>query len=146
MIGERPLLGIGPDMVRRYYPVYRDPSAPRLLTPHLHDAYVQLAAERGLPALLCYLGLLGSSAWAAWRGFHAQRRSGSGRADLHLGALAALAGFSIAALFENNWGDTEVQRLVLFLLAVPFCLEATDPEGTPAAAREADEPVAEAPA
>ena len=136
MVGERPLLGIGPDMVRRYYPVYRDPSAPRLLTPHLHDAYVELAAERGLPALICYLGLLGTSAWAAWRGFRRERGSGSGRADLHLGALAALTGFSIAALFENNWGDTEVQRLVLFLLAVPFCLEAGAAEAGPAAGED----------
>ncbi len=136
MVGERPLLGIGPDMVRRYYPVYRDPSAPRLLTPHLHDAYVELAAERGLPALICYLGLLGTSGWAAWRGFRRERESGSGRADLHLGALAALTGFSIAALFENNWGDTEVQRLVLFLLAVPFCLEAGAAEAGPAAGED----------
>ena len=43
----------------------------------------------------------------------------------------ALIAFSIAGLFENNWGDTEVQRLVLFLLAVPFCLEA-DEAGAPA--------------
>ena len=67
---------------------------------------------------------------AAWRGFRRERARGAA-ADLHLGVLAALAGFSIAALFENNWGDTEVQRLVLFLLAVPFAIA---PNGEAAAA------------
>jgi O-antigen ligase len=133
MIAERPLLGVGPDMVRRYWAVYRDPSAPRLITPHLHDAYIELAAERGLPALATYLALVACAAAAAWRGFRRERAAGDGTADLHLGVLVALAGFSIAALFENNWGDVEVQRLVLFLLAVPFCLEAGDSAAAPAA-------------
>jgi O-antigen ligase len=129
MIAEEPLLGVGPDQVRRLYPLYRDPSAPRLLTPHLHDSYLQVAAERGLPALACYLALFGIAARVAWKGFRAGQGRAAGTADLHLGSLAALVGFSIAALFENNWGDTEVQRLVLFLLAVPFCLEAGASEG-----------------
>ena len=132
MVAERPLLGVGPDLVKRYWPVYRHPSAPRLVTPHLHNAYVQLAAERGLLTLAAYLALLGCAAAAAWRGYRSGVAAGDGAADLHLGVLAALAGFSIAALFENNWGDTEVQRLVLFLLAVPFCLAAG-----PGEAREA---------
>lgn len=126
MVEERPLLGVGPEMVKRLYPIYRHPTAPRLLTPHLHNSYVQIAAERGLPALAVYLALLAFAFAAAWRGYRRGRFERNGRADLHLGAIAALLGFSIAALFENNWGDTEVQRLVLFLLAVPFCLEAAD--------------------
>ena len=38
--------------------------------------------------------------------------------------ILALFAFNVAGLFENNWGDTEVQRPVLFLLALPFCLAA----------------------
>jgi O-antigen ligase len=133
MVDERPLLGVGPEMVKRLYPIYRHPTAPRLLTPHLHNAYVQLAAERGLPALAAFLGLGAFAFAAAWRGYRRGRFERNGRADLHLGALAALLGFAIAALFENNWGDTEVQRLVLFLLALPFCLEAPETAAADAA-------------
>ena len=125
MVAERPLLGIGPDQVKRRYPIYRHPTAPRRTVPHLHNAYLQVAAERGLPALGALLALLGGSALAAWRG---HRRGGAG-ADLHLGVLAALAAFAVAALFENNWGDTEVQRYVLFLLAVPYALAAPAEQG-----------------
>jgi O-antigen ligase len=121
MIAERPLAGIGPDQVKHRYPIYRHPSAPRRTTPHLHDAYLQVAAERGLPALAALLALLALPARQAWRGLRAARQAG-GPADLHLGVLGALAAFAVAALFENNWGDTEVQRLVLFLLAVPSTL------------------------
>jgi hypothetical protein len=40
--------------------------------------------------------------------------------------LLALLAFNVAGLFENNWGDTEVQRPALLLFALPFCLAAGD--------------------
>ena len=46
-----------------------------------------------------------------------------------------MLGFNLAGLFEDNWRDTEVQRLALFLLAVPSCLAARDPS------RETERPV-----
>jgi O-antigen ligase len=51
MVAERPLFGIGPDLVEARYPIYRHPTAPRYTVPHLHNDLLQLAAERGLPAL-----------------------------------------------------------------------------------------------
>ena len=59
MIRERPLFGLGPDLVRRRYAIYRPPTAPRYNVPHLHNNLLQLAAERGLPALGAYLALTG---------------------------------------------------------------------------------------
>ncbi len=115
MIGERPLLGLGPELVKRVYPLYRHPTAPRLLVPHLHNSYIQIAAEQGIPALAIVLALLASAAGTAWRGV---RRAGAD-ADLHLGVLGAIAAFAVAGLFEHNWGDAEVQRLLLVLIAVP---------------------------
>lgn len=122
MIGERPLLGVGPEVVKRIYPLYRHPTAPRLWVPHLHNTYIQLAAERGIPALSIFLALLGASLLAARQGY----RAGGRAADLQLGFLGALGAFAIAGLFENNWGDTEVQRLVLFLLAAPFAVASAE--------------------
>jgi putative inorganic carbon (hco3(-)) transporter len=118
MIGERPLLGVGPGQVARIYPLYRHPTAPRLVVPHLHNAYLQIGAERGIPALSVFVALLVTALLAAERGL----RRGGPALDLHVGFLGAIGAFAIAALFEDNWGDTEVQRLALFLLAAPFCL------------------------
>lgn len=124
MVAERPLTGQGPEMVEERYPIYRSPTAPRYETPHLHNAYLQLAAERGLPGLAAYLVLVALAVAAAWRGFRREGGRAGPRADLWTGCLLALAGFGLAALFEHNWGDTEVQRLVLFVMAIPFCLGA----------------------
>ena len=118
MIAERPVFGLGPDMVERRYQLYRNPTAPRYSIPHLHNTPLQLAAERGLPALAAYLALLGCALWRAWRIYRTESRW----ADIALGVLLAILAFTVAGLFEDNWGDTEVRRPLLFLLAVPFCL------------------------
>ena len=55
IIKDDPLTGVGPDMVIQVYPHYRDPGATRQLNPHLHNVPLQIAAERGLPALAIWL-------------------------------------------------------------------------------------------
>lgn len=122
MIAERPLFGIGPNLVKHRYPIYRETTAPRYTVPHLHNSFLQLAAERGLPALLAYLALTALALRQAWRLARQEGGWSSPRGDLLLGVVLALLAFNLAGLFENNWGDTEVQRLVLFVLAVPFVL------------------------
>ena len=70
----------------------------------------------------------------AVRRYRAEGGAAGARADLYLGTIFALAGFLLAGLFEYNWGDTEVQRLALFLLALPFCLEMEEAPGAGEAA------------
>jgi O-antigen ligase len=123
MVRERPLFGLGPELVERRYAIYRPAAAPRYDVPHLHNNLLQIAAERGLPALGSYLGLTVAAIVVAWRGFKREGGRKGRRADLYVGAMLALLAFNLAGLFENNWGDTEVQRPALFLLAIPFCLK-----------------------
>jgi O-antigen ligase len=132
MIRERPVLGQGPRMVRERYPIYRHPTAPRVWVPHLHNSFLQLAAERGLVSLAAYLALMGVGLHRALAGYWRRRPAATSTpwtgADLYLGVAAVLVGFNVAGLFEGNWGDTEVQRLALLMLALPFCLEAAEGE------------------
>jgi O-antigen ligase len=124
MVRQRPVFGVGLDLVKRYYPIYRAPAAPRYEVPHLHNSLLQLAAERGLPALASYVAMTLVAAVTAWRWFVREGGRRGPRADLYVGMILALLAFNLAGLFENNWGDTEVQRPILFLLALPFCLHA----------------------
>ena len=55
IIKDDPLTGVGPDMIIQVYPHYRDKSAVNQLNPHLHNVPLQIAAERGLPALAVWL-------------------------------------------------------------------------------------------
>jgi O-antigen ligase len=126
MVSERPLFGIGPEVVKHRYPIYRHPTAPRVSVPHLHDTLLQRAAEQGLFGLTTYLWWMGASLWLAFRGYRREGPAGP-RADLYLTVILVLVGFNVAGLFEDNWRDTEVQRLLLFFLTIPLCLVAGDP-------------------
>lgn len=134
MVQESPLFGIGPEMVKQRYPIYRHPTAPKVQVPHLHNTYVQRAAEQGLLGLGAYLWLLLAALYLAREGLRHNDADAndsdrevsdgevSGSADLHLAALLVIVGFSLAGFFEDNWRDTEVRRLLLFFMALPLCL------------------------
>lgn len=128
MIAERPVWGIGTHQVRLRYPIYRHPTAPRSWVPHLHNSGLQLAAERGVPALGSYVWMTAAAALLAlWR-FRREGGATGPRADLLAGSFLALIAFNVAGLFENNWGDTEVQRMALLVLAIPLALRCFCPE------------------
>src|SRR6202166_3315401 len=134
MIAERPFVGLGPDMVDHRYEIYRQPTAPRYSVPHLHNSFLEMAAERGLPSLGAYLWMMIAGVRLALRRYRAEGGLAGGRAELYLGSVLALLAFNLAGLFENNWGDAEVKRLALFALMMPFCLALADSEDGPAAA------------
>lgn len=131
MIADRPLTGIGPAMVREWYPVYRHPTSVRARVKHLHNTFVHMAASRGIPSLLCYLWLMGAAAALAIERYRREGRRAGPRAGLYLGVLFALLALNVAGLFEANWRDTELQRWVLFLLALPVCLGGGKDEAAP---------------
>ena len=128
MIADRPLVGVGPAMVREWYPVYRHPTSVRARVKHLHNTFVHLAASRGIPSLLCYLWLMGAATALTLAAYRREGGRAGPRGDLYLGVLFALLALNVAGLFEANWRDTEIQRWVLFLLALPACLPATNPQ------------------
>ena len=130
-----PLTGVGPKMVERVYAEYRDPAAVEPVNPHLHNVPVQIAAERGLPALAAWLWFI-----VGWRSISRTlaRRS---HASLPAAALAAIAGMLAAGLFEYNFGDSEFLMLFLVLYAAVRRRRARRcrrPPAAPAAARRSD--------
>jgi O-antigen ligase len=125
MVAQRPLFGLGPEAVRERYPIYRQPTAPRRTVTHLHNSYVHLAAERGLTSLTVYLWWMIAALSLAYRSFRTEVSTAADNADLYLASFLALLGFGFAGLFEANWRDTELQRLALFLLAVPYIVRAS---------------------
>ncbi len=127
MISERPLLGLGPKVVRSRYPIYRHPSSPGEERSHLHNTYLQMAAERGLLSLGAWLWLIVAALRTGYGNWRDEGGAGGSNADLHLGAIAALLTYTVGGLFEDNFRDTEVQRVALFVIALPFCLTAADP-------------------
>ena len=58
MIRDHPLVGVGPNMVEPLYPQYRVADAVEKVDQHLHNVPLQIAAERGLPALAAWLSFV----------------------------------------------------------------------------------------
>src|SRR5436190_8492934 len=55
IVHDHPLTGVGPNMIPRVYAQYRPDYAINQVKPHLHNVPLQIAAERGLPALAIWL-------------------------------------------------------------------------------------------
>jgi len=122
IVGAHPLVGIGPEGVKRVYPSMVPPEGLRRSTSHLHNTPLQIAAERGVIGLAAWLWIFVAffrRAGAVWRRLPAA--AADDRA-LVLGSLAAVVTFLVAGLFEYNFGDTEVLMVALTLMAVPFAL------------------------
>ena len=114
MIRDHPLTGVGPDMVQVVYADYRDTRAVNETNPHLHNVPLQIAAERGLPALALWLWFIAATTRALLR---EMKREGS-RA-LAAGGLAAMAAMLAAGMFEYNFGDSEFLMLFLVIVTLP---------------------------
>jgi len=119
MVRDRPLFGVGLGMVKPSYQQYRADDAERTRVPHLHSNPIQLAAERGLVGLAAYLAILVVFFAHTWS---ALRRSERSQHSALAGCLLAVAGITVAGLFEYNWGDAEVWIPTLFCLSAPFAL------------------------
>jgi putative inorganic carbon (HCO3(-)) transporter len=119
MIAAHPLLGIGPEQIQPQFVAYLPADVPRPLPKgwygHLHNVYLQYAAERGLPALGCLLWMIGKMA----RDFRRALKLAPERSDarfIWLGALAVITAILAEGLFEYNLGDSEV--LTMFLVTM----------------------------
>jgi len=115
-IPAHPLFGHGMDAVHEHWAEWGFPGSDML---HAHSTPVQLAFDRGLPALLFWLWLM----FVFWRRAARAERlwrdvPDAGAHGLALGINGALAGFLASSLVNYNFGDAEVALLVWWMMGV----------------------------
>jgi O-antigen ligase len=115
IVRDYPWTGVGPDMVGRVYPDYRTAAAVQANNPHLHNVPMQIAAERGLPALVLWSAFVAAATVGLWR----LRRHPTAR-PLAAAGLSAMAAMLVAGASEYNFGDSEFLMLFLVMLTIPF--------------------------
>jgi O-antigen ligase len=125
MVADDPLTGVGPNMVARVYDQYRPDYAINQVNPHLHNVPLQIAAERGLPALAVWGWFIVALTTALFRLFRSSTERSRDRM-LAAMALASTAGMLAAGLFEYNFGDSEFLMLFLVLITLPFAAARPD--------------------
>jgi hypothetical protein len=124
-VPAHPLFGHGMDAVHAHWAEWGFPGSDML---HAHSTPVQLAFERGLPALLFWLWLmfvfwrLAARAERLWRD-----APDEGAHGLALGITGALAGFLASSLVNYNFGDAEVALLVWWMMGVVVALGTEEP-------------------
>ncbi|MGH9619227.1 MAG: O-antigen ligase family protein [Bryobacteraceae bacterium] len=124
IVKAHPWFGVGPGQIRRQFDSYVPTDIERPLPPgfygHLHNFYIQYAAESGIPSLIFVLWFIG---WAMWDCLKGISRAGRARSDLLFmlhGAMAVTIGILVGGLFEHNLGDSEVLMMFVSVLALEY--------------------------
>jgi O-antigen ligase len=124
MVKAHPWFGLGPEQIGRTFDKYVPPYVQRPLPVgyygHLHNIYLQYAAERGIPGLLLLLTFIGVAVWDCG---HALKRAGPGRSQqkflLH-GTIAVVIAVLLGGMFEYNLGDSEVLMMFVCVVALGY--------------------------
>jgi O-antigen ligase len=126
MIKAHPLLGVGPDEIAKdsvfysYLPAEIKRPLPEGYYKHLHNIYLQYAAERGIPAALLIVAALLLAMRDFW---NALRRLPPGRSAprfLLNAAIACIIGIMVGGFFEYNLNDTEVLTMFLAIMCLGY--------------------------
>src|SRR4029079_15930001 len=91
----------------------------------MHSNLLQIALERGVPALIVRLILLGVYVRMLWR---IQRRAAieDMARGVAIGALGGTIGFFTSGLVHYNWGDSEVVTVFYFIMGLSLVIERTN--------------------
>jgi O-antigen ligase len=127
MIQSHPFLGVGPNNIPETYTLYLPPGVSPMVgyREHLHNDYLQLGAERGVPCLLAWLWFMGALGWHTLRVRRQWVRGKSQRAHLWIAdaAFACLLALLTEGCFEFNFGTSPVLMVFLFMVSAPFAVE-----------------------
>ncbi len=125
------VFGVGMDSIKRFAPAWHLFDDGRLPMGHFHSTPLQLAVERGLPALLIWLTILGVYARTLWH--YLKLRITNYKDDeksvirnpqsqiergIILGCFGGLIGFFTSGLVHYNLGDGEVAMVFYILMAI----------------------------
>jgi O-antigen ligase len=91
----------------------------------MHSNLLQIALERGVPALIIWLAMLFVYARSIWRSLLLSRDGGNAWIErgILLGALGGLAGFFTSGLVHYNWGDSEVVMVLYMIMGLALAVK-----------------------
>ncbi len=123
MIKAHPLLGLGPEGPRIHFDEYLPPdvtSKPEGSYIHLHNIYLEYAAERGVPTMLLLMWMLAMIVYDFWRGVRKLPPGRNDRKFLLHGGIAVVLATLAEGVAEYNLGDTEVLTMFLVVVACGY--------------------------
>ena len=124
MIEAHPWLGLGPEGPKYHFQEWVPADIPRPLSAgwygHLHNIYLQYAAERGIPTMLIMMWMLLQILFDFWKGLRALPPGRDDRRFLLHGGIAIVLATMAEGFFEYNLGDSEVLTMFLVVVACGY--------------------------
>ena len=122
------VVGVGADSIKAYWRQWGLFDNGRQPIGHMHSNVLQIALERGVPALIVWLILIGlyvRMLWKTIRDKTGDELDGFSK-GLALGALGGTIGFFTSGLVHYNWGDSEVVTIFYFIVGLCLIVERTN--------------------
>ncbi|HEX7312877.1 MAG TPA: O-antigen ligase family protein [Pyrinomonadaceae bacterium] len=117
------LVGVGMDSLKRRWREWGMFDKGRQPWGHLHSTPLQIAFERGVPALLVWAAWLFVYGRMLWRLARGGLEGDWVARGLVLGALGGLVGFLSAGLVHYNFGDSEVVMVFYLIMGLSLAAE-----------------------
>src|SRR5215213_6434552 len=119
------IFGVGMDSIKGHWREWGLFDNGRQPIGHMHSNLLQIALERGLPALIVWLILIGVYVQMLWRVSRRKVNDDFAR-GLAIGALGGALGFFTSGLVHYNWGDSEVVTVFYFIMGLCLVVERTN--------------------
>lgn len=116
------VLGIGMDSIKWHWREWGMFDNGRIPWGHMHSNLLQIALERGVPALIVWLAFLYAYARTLWRSLRKDGKLGWIERGIFLGALGGVAGFFTSGLVHYNWGDSEVVMIFYMIMGLALAV------------------------
>lgn len=128
------IFGVGMDSIKGHWHEWGLFDNGRQPIGHMHSNLLQIGLERGLPALIVWLILIGVYLRMLWR-LTRQKMTDDFARGLAVGALGGALGFFASGLVHYNWGDSEVVTVFYLIMGLCLVIERTNQQVTESSIR-----------
>lgn len=124
------IFGVGMDSIKRYWREWDLYDKGWQPMGHFHSTPVQLAVERGFPAIILWFWILWIYARTLWKSLKSKIRNpksvGWREKGTLLGAVGGLTGFFASGFVHYNYGDAVIAMVFFIIMGLSFKLTDTE--------------------
>jgi hypothetical protein len=128
------IFGVGMDSIKGHWREWGLFDNGRQPIGHMHSNLLQIALERGMPALIVWLILIGVYLRMLWQITRRKAIEDFAR-GLAVGALGGALGFVASGVVHYNWGDSEVVTVFYLIMGLCLVVERTNQQGSDSSIR-----------
>jgi O-antigen ligase len=124
LIRQHPFFGVGMETVRLHYVEWNIRGFIQYkVMSHFHSTYVQIAVERGIPALIAWLWFCVAYGIFLWRLISRLRSKSRFACAVAVGTLAELIAFCFTSFFHYNLGEEPLAMMFFFYFGLAVAMD-----------------------